>query len=593
MIGKVRRGTRVEGLVRYLFGPGTDGEHRDAHIVAGFRDPAELEPPSRTNGTRDLRRLDALLTQPMKLLGERNYRKPVWHLSLRAAPEDPVLTDTQWARIAEHLMDRVGLAPDGDPDAVRWIAVRHADDHIHLVATLARTDGIRPEVWNDGYLVRDACRAAEEEFGLRRTAPADRTAARRATRGEQEKARRAGRKEDPRSTLRRHIQQAAAMARTETEFFEQLQQTGVLVRRRYSRHHPDEVTGYAVALPDYRTAAGPAVWYSGGKLAADLTLPKLRTRWSTAGPPVSGRGLDERTVRAYLRTTVGQAASRSRTAAEFLAHLDDAGLLVRTRRSVYDAALITGYGVSIPHHHDAPNQPAWYSGGRLSADLSWARLCEAWSGSSAPSPVIDLSAEERRAIYCDVARAAAFATAELRRHTVTNPYAAQDACWATADLLRSAAEATGNDHLRQAAEAYDRAARAPHGRIPSPTPSGRRLRNAARLLTVARANGGPGLQLLSAFTAALLTLIDAIGDLHHFHRHQAQWDAAKATSTHLSNATHDRTSWLTHDQPRQRSPAIVAIADVSYRWAPLPLDARPPRGAPPGPNHAGPARRGR
>lgn len=97
------------------------------------------------------------------------------HLSVRAAPEDPVLTDQQWGVVAKEIMARTGLAPDGDEDAVRWIAVRHADDHIHIVATLARPDGVRPEVWNDGYRIRDACRAVEKRFGLRSTAPADRT----------------------------------------------------------------------------------------------------------------------------------------------------------------------------------------------------------------------------------------------------------------------------------------------------------------------------------------------------------------------------------------------------------------------------------
>jgi hypothetical protein len=45
---------------------------------------------------------------------------------------------------------------------------------------------------------------------------------------------------------------------------------------------PGEVTGYAVALPTDTTKAGGPVWYSGGKLAADLTLPKLRHRWAPA-----------------------------------------------------------------------------------------------------------------------------------------------------------------------------------------------------------------------------------------------------------------------------------------------------------------------
>jgi hypothetical protein len=57
-------------------------------------------------------------------------------------------------------MARTGLAPAGDEFGVRWVAVRHAPDHIHLVATLARQDGIRPKVWDDFYRVRDACHAA-------------------------------------------------------------------------------------------------------------------------------------------------------------------------------------------------------------------------------------------------------------------------------------------------------------------------------------------------------------------------------------------------------------------------------------------------
>ena len=49
MIGKITapRGERVEPLIYYLFGPGRREEHTDPHIVAGWRHPAELEPPLR------------------------------------------------------------------------------------------------------------------------------------------------------------------------------------------------------------------------------------------------------------------------------------------------------------------------------------------------------------------------------------------------------------------------------------------------------------------------------------------------------------------------------------------------------------------
>jgi hypothetical protein len=42
-----------------------------------------------------------------------------------------VLTDRQWEHIATEIMHAVGLAPHGDIDAVRWIAIRHADNPVH------------------------------------------------------------------------------------------------------------------------------------------------------------------------------------------------------------------------------------------------------------------------------------------------------------------------------------------------------------------------------------------------------------------------------------------------------------------------------
>src|ERR1017187_153749 len=100
---------------------------------------------------------------------------------------------------------RTALSPEGDDLGVRWVAVRHAADHVHLVATLARQDGTRPRIWNDFYRVREACLQAEQELGLTATAPADRTAARRATRAETEQSARRGWDEPPRVTLRREV----------------------------------------------------------------------------------------------------------------------------------------------------------------------------------------------------------------------------------------------------------------------------------------------------------------------------------------------------------------------------------------------------
>ena len=81
-------------------------------------------------------------TASSNTLGPRGFDRPVWHCAVRAAPQDRMLSDDEWAQIAGDIMHRTGVAPYGqEDDAVRWVAVRHGDDHIHIVAMLARQDG--------------------------------------------------------------------------------------------------------------------------------------------------------------------------------------------------------------------------------------------------------------------------------------------------------------------------------------------------------------------------------------------------------------------------------------------------------------------
>ncbi|WP_067638415.1 relaxase/mobilization nuclease domain-containing protein [Actinomadura latina] len=565
----------MQGLVRYLYGPGRCEEHRDPHIVAGFRSPAELEPALRADGRQDFRRLDGLLTQPLALLGERNYRKPVWHVSVRAAPEDPILSDRQWAEVAREVMSRTGLAGEDDAEGVRWVAVRHADDHIHIVATLARVDGVRPEVWNDGYRIRDACREVERRFGLRRTAPADRTAARRPKRGETEKAARAGRGDSARGVLRRHVAVAAAGARTEAEFFAALRAEGVLVRERHSTRTPGQVTGYAVALADDCDASGRPVWFGGGKLAADLTLPRMRRRWTSddaarPGPrPLSGRHMSARTARAVLRTAVRRAADDTRTAAEFLNRLEQDGLLVRLRYSKTDPDEITGYAVALPDQ----TEPLWCSGGQLADDLTLPRLRRRWDGSARDGGLSygDLTYEERQAFYDDAARAAAYATSQIRRYLATDPYTAEDACWAASDALHAAGKATGNRHLRRAADVYDRAARAPYGRIPRPTSAGNALRTAAWLLTLAGVRDRTTISVL-LLVSRLLTLLETIAQVRLLQQRQAQADAARRARHHLEQAQTPAGSQPETQRDPHQVPSQVRLAMAAFPnpWAPGP-----------------------
>jgi hypothetical protein len=441
VIGKIStpRGEHVEPLLYYLFGPGRHEDHTDPHIVAGWRHPASLEPSLRPDGKRDFAKLTGLLKQPQAALGERGYPRPLWHCSMRAAPEDRMLSDDEWAAIAREVMHRTELSLFGQEDeAVRWIAVRHGDDHIHLVAMLARQDGGKPSLSWERYKVRAACLAAEQRYGLRPTAPADHTAARRPARAENEKAARNGLDEAPRITLRRQVTTAAAAAGRESEFFHRLDQVGLLVRKRFSTRNPGQVTGYAVALPGDTTNGDP-VWYGGGKLAADLTWPKLRQRWTPQ------------------RATPGSA------------HLN-------------------------------------------------------------------LTAGQRNALWEHVTLAAADATAQIRTLARTNPAAAADAAWATSDTLHVAAAMLDSRILRQAADAYDRAARSPYGRIPPPSPAGNRLRQAARLLSAFACLTGDRSMAPIMLITRLAALAEAVAELRDAQQHAAQAAAARAAAERLHAA---------------------------------------------------------
>jgi hypothetical protein len=433
-----------------------------------------------------------LLNQPHAALGKWGFRRPVWHTVMRAAPRDKALSDDEWAQVACDVMNRTGLSPYGhEDDAVRWIAVRHGDDHIHIVAMLARQDRQRVRLDFERLKVRKACLAAEERYGLESTAPGDRTAARRPSRAETEKAGRRGLDEAPRVTLRRQVTTAAGGAASESEFFARLEAAGVKVRKRFSAKNPGQVTGYAVALPGDTGKDGGPVWFGGGKLAADLTLPKLSRRWT--GP-----------------------------------------------------------------------------------------------GTAAGDP---FTAAERDAMWEHAARAADQATAQIRSLAGTDPAAAADAAWAASDTLHAAAAALGSRILRQAADAYDRAARSPWARIPAPTPAGNSLRRAARLISAfAYLTQDRSLTPIVLITR-LVALAETVADLRQGQQRAAQAAGALRAAEQLRAAA--GTPAPNRRTPRPPNAAVLAGASFPGPARPRPPDSPAPAPRRPTPGSPAPSRRRR
>jgi hypothetical protein len=320
-----KRGRDVRRLLAYLFGPGRHEEHRDPRLVAVWLSAGEmatLQPPRRGDGRHDVARLAELLRQPVQA-ADRPPKLWVWHCSVRNDPADPVLTDQRWAEIAAEVMDAVKLAPHADADAVRWVAVRHNDDHVHLVATLVRQDGRIAWGWNDYPNAVRRCAELEQRYGLRRAGPMDATSHRRPGAAELNKARRLGKSATARDELRRIVRAAAAASSGEEEFFARLADAGVRVERRASVRSPGEWTGYKVAHPDHTTARGEPLWFAGSSLANDLTLPKLRQRWADPTRPAGTTQTHDR-VRVSVAArakALADAAGAIRAAADAITHL--------------------------------------------------------------------------------------------------------------------------------------------------------------------------------------------------------------------------------------------------------------------------------
>ncbi|MFJ4977506.1 mobilization protein [Streptomyces coeruleorubidus] len=269
--------------IAYLFGKGRANEHIDPHLVASWNDFAPDPGRSPHRDPKEVEaQLAAQLDQPVKMLGNKAPKYTVWHCPIRAAPEDPILTDAQWATIARRIVAAAGIAPQGDDEACRWVAVRHADDHIHIAATLVRQDGRRPQRDYDQRAAQREARQIEIDYGLRRLKPGDGTAAKRPTSKEHFKGKRLGQDATSREILRQRVRRAVAAAADETEFFALLEATDVNVRLK--RGPSGDALGCNFALPGDTNDKGEPVFFSGSTLAPDLSLPQIRRRLATTSP---------------------------------------------------------------------------------------------------------------------------------------------------------------------------------------------------------------------------------------------------------------------------------------------------------------------
>jgi hypothetical protein len=322
VIPNITRGGSVGGVLRYLVSqdPANKEVHVNPRLVAGDSalmalwagEPlgadaareigSHLDQPRRMSGTE--------ITVPVRdreghLTGGRKQAH-VWHCSLSLHPDEPALSDERWGEIADRFVARMGFVGE-DVARCRWVAVLHGQsaggcDHVHLVVALVREDGSKASVHSDRPRAQQACRELEQQFGLRSLEARERGAGERGLKaGEQEADRRRRERSTTgqrrgeareqsasasaggsRRTLERIVRGCAAAARDEVDFVKQLRAEGVLLRPRYAQGDRKVIEGYSVAL---RVKGDEApVWYGGGRLSRELTLPRLRENWLQTDP---------------------------------------------------------------------------------------------------------------------------------------------------------------------------------------------------------------------------------------------------------------------------------------------------------------------
>ena len=143
------------------------------------------------------------------------------------------------------------------------------------------------------------------------------------------------------------------------------------------------------------------------------------------------------------------------------------------------------------------------------------------------------------------------------------------------------AAALGSRILRQAADSYDRAARAPYGRIPGPTPAGNRLRRAARLLAACAAFSGESMLTVVALVTRFAALAKAVAELRDVQQRAVQAASARRAAERLRAARAAYATWTPMARARADTPGERVHLDQLGRFLCLrPGRTRPPRSQP-------------
>ena len=159
MIAKITRGNRAGDIGAYLHGPGKANEHVYTDMAGkahqgGQVIASNVMAEGQTEPGRWAARLRAAQSQRPEITGA------IWQASLRNTRADRQLSNDEWGQIAQEFAEGMGYADHP------WVAVRHGNDHIHVVVSRVSDEGT---VWhgrNDRRQAQTIAANLEKAHGL-------------------------------------------------------------------------------------------------------------------------------------------------------------------------------------------------------------------------------------------------------------------------------------------------------------------------------------------------------------------------------------------------------------------------------------------
>jgi len=311
----------------YLHGPGRHNEHAYNNRVHGMviaGSVAVTDPTRPGQWVANMRRA---------YKGRDDVSRPVWQCSLRTAPEDRRLSDAEWADAAQTFAERLGF------EQHPWVAVRHADDHIHLAVSRVAHDG---RVWQGQHDYRHAQAARRElevTFGLaqtvtRRTVASERTSITQVKPGEYRMYAEAGH-HAPRVVLAESVLAAANTTAGQGRAAFEAELTDRGIQFVVNQAATGTVSGYRFAA--HTDDAGEPVWFKASQLDKKLAwrqlsrvvepLPQVRgereftTEYDDALDRAAHEARARRVAAAWVETGHPPVASVSATLTEARTHL--------------------------------------------------------------------------------------------------------------------------------------------------------------------------------------------------------------------------------------------------------------------------------